>query len=139
MRRNRQLISDGEAGDCMRACLTSMLDIPNDPSYLPGADDKEWFIKFRRFLMQFGIEMCNEHKAMWRYGYWMASVPSLNFEGKTHAIVMKGDRVEFDPSTKKRYRRGKSLLGENVVLGCNYLEVVDASKLKNLIPYQKLP
>lgn len=35
-------------------------------------------------------------------GYWIASVISENFEDATHAIVMLGDQVAFDPSMKPR-------------------------------------
>lgn len=37
-----------------------------------------------------------------RTGFWMASVISENFADSTHAIVMHGDSVAFDPSTKPR-------------------------------------
>lgn len=41
-------------------------------------------------------------QAPWHEGYWIASVISENFVGSTHAIVMQGSQVVFDPSTKPR-------------------------------------
>lgn len=50
---------------------------------------------------------------------------------------MRGDQVVFDPSTKKRYKTGESLLGKKLVQGGHYLEVIDATKLHKLAPLQK--
>ncbi len=78
-----------------------------------------------------------ETKAMWRNGYWIASVKSKNFKEATHAIVMLGNEVYFDPSLGKRYKAGRSLLGKKIVLGCHYLEVVDSTKLHRLTYLQR--
>ena len=133
---NRQRIVNSKRGDCFRACITSILNIPNDPS-LPTPDDPRWFIKWSKFLAQFGLEIVYEHKSFWRRGYWIASVPSLNFKGVSHAIVMSGDRVRFDPTKKKGYKKGRNLLGKEVIQGGWYFEVTDASKLHKLIELQK--
>lgn len=54
-------------------------------------------------------------------GYWMATVISENFEDSTHAIVMLGDQVAFDPSTTTR-RTPYEFIGGNVFVA------TDASK-----------
>jgi hypothetical protein len=41
-------------------------------------------------------------QAPYHKGFWIASVISENFAGSTHAIVMQGNTVAFDPSTKSR-------------------------------------
>lgn len=136
MIKNKQLISDSKKGDCFRACWTSILEIPNDPK-LPNCDDPEWFLKLWNLFGDWGMTVHTEHKAMWRQGYWIASVPSKNYKGVSHAIVMKGHFIAFDPSTKKRYRTGRSLLGKGIVTECNFFEVTDPSLLKNFIRYKE--
>jgi hypothetical protein len=130
--KNEQLIVDPVNGDCFRACLTSLLGIPNF-GYFPDGGDKDWFIKWRRFLSTLGLSIHYEEKACWRNGYWIASVKSLNFPDVTHAIIMNCQEVYFDPSTKEKYPSGESLLGKDVVLGGWYLEVEDFAKLSNTI------
>lgn len=126
--KNEQLISDHINGDCFRACLTSLLGIPNF-GYLPDGGDKEWFIKWSRFLSTLGLSIHYEEKACWRSGYWIASVKSLNFPDVTHAIIMNCQEVYFDPSPNEKYLSGKNLLGKNIVLGGWYLEVENFNKL----------
>ena len=138
MRKNKQILVDEGNGDCMRACLTGMLDLPNDPKLVPLSGAKDWWKTCQPFLKRFGMKLAYEQKACWREGYWMASVKSKNYgKGITHAIVMKGSKVIYDPSTKKRYKTGDDMLGEGVVVGGFFLEVTDASKLHKLAQFQK--
>jgi hypothetical protein len=130
-----QLIVDEGKGDCFRACVTSLLGIPNDPE-LPNVDDPAWFFKWQKFLGPLGLEI-NYTDACWRNGYWIASVKSKNFATCTHAIVMQQQEVFHDPSTKARYEEGEALLGSTVVNGGWFLEVADASKLAALVEMQK--
>lgn len=46
-------------------------------------------------------------------GWWIASVISENFEQSTHAIVMNGDMVAFDPSATPR-RTPYAFIGGNI-------------------------
>ncbi len=138
MRPQRQKIVDGKYGDCFAACIASILElpievIPNDHS--PGAH-------FTRssFLRQFGltIECDNPKGAIWKSHPWIASVKSLNYGEGTHAIVMhEGGRVLFDPSTKKRYKKGQLLLGEDIVVAGWDFAIEDFSKLGNLQKYRE--
>ena len=136
MRRNRQLIVSSTNGDCFRSCMTSILDIPNDPA-LPDGGAPAWFLRWWNFLDKFGLSLRYELQACWGTGYWIASVPSLNFDGVTHAIVMRGHEIEFDPSTARAYATGESLLGRNIVKGGWLLEVTDASKFGVLVELQR--
>jgi hypothetical protein len=137
MRKNKQLIVSNTNGDCFRACMTSLLGIKNDPGFPEGGDPK-WFVKWHKFLWRFGLGLVYEREACWRGGYWIASVKSKNYKDTTHAIVMKGSKVWFDPSTKKRYRVGMSLLDKDVVVGGHFLEVVNPTKLKKIIYLPKI-
>ncbi len=133
---NKQLIVNSKKGDCFRACITSILEIPNNPK-LPNVDDKQYMSKWYRFFRQFGMDIYYDEEKIWRGGYWIASVPSLNFKNVSHAIVMNGSEVAFDPSTKKRYRKGRGLLGTGIVSGGNWFGITDPSLLHNFISYKK--
>ena len=135
-RRNAQTVSDPGRGDCFRSCLTSILGVAPDAT-LPDGGDPEFFRKYDAWLTSFGLAMHYEPRAMWRRGLWIASVPSLNYPGVTHAIVMDGDEVAFDPSPLQRRAEGESLLGKGVVRAGWYLEVIDASKVGALVKAQE--
>lgn len=128
MRKNKQLVCDKEIGDCLRACITSILNIPNNPK-LPNCDNFYWFSEWYNILANIGLALHYEQIACWRSGYWIASVPSKNFPGTSHAIVMLGSSVFHDPSPREKYQTGDDLLGRNIVYGGYYLEVTDSSKL----------
>jgi len=131
----QKVFGDGN-GDCMRACIASILELPNDDN-LPNPHDTLWMIKWNEWLSQFGISLEFDARRIWRDGYWIASVESKNLEGVSHAIVMLGDKVAFDPSTKKRYRKGLNLaLTDGVVNGGYWFEVVDVNRLHELRRYK---
>ena len=127
IRKNQQLVCDKENGDCFRACLTSILGVENSQSL--GMIGKDWFVEAIRFLREFGCMIHYEEKAIWRDGYWIASVPSLNFKNTSHSIIMHEQEVFFDPSPHNKYGIRENLLGKNIVTGGSYLEVTDISKL----------
>ncbi|MDE2104669.1 MAG: hypothetical protein KGL39_45960 [Patescibacteria group bacterium] len=131
MKKNKQIIFDKDVGDCFRACLTSILGIPNDKE-LPNIDKKTWFGEWNKLLLWTGISLEFEKDRIWRTGYWIASVPSKNFNDRGHCVVMKGDNIAHDPSTHKKYKTGQSLLGKGIVDGGWYLVVDDPSKLHRL-------
>lgn len=143
MRKNKQLIVNGKTGDCMRACLTSMLDIPNThklPNFTEKTKEGHYnggVLKWRKLLEEMGLSLNYDQKKIWRSGYWMASVKSKNFPGGYHAIVMKGSKVDWDPSTKKRYRTGTYLLGKGIVNGGWWIEINDVSLLPRFYEFQK--
>lgn len=116
--------------------MTSLLGVPNDPK-LPNIDDSEWLTKWMGILERFGMALKFEPKAYWIDGYWIATVKSKNYQGGLHAIVMHFDRVAHDPSTKKRYKTGESLLGKDVVTQGSFLIVTDPDKLQKLQAWRK--
>jgi hypothetical protein len=98
-------------GDCMQACIASLLRIPlaSVPSFhrqpdgsIPPAynwlsERRLWFEYLHRqddgtFNHQSGKPQ--KHFS----GYAMASVPSALFPGTTHAVVVKDGVVAWDPS-----------------------------------------
>jgi hypothetical protein len=118
--------------DCFRACIASMLELPNSDS-LPHISSETWFFDWNDFLKNFGIRLDHDYDKIYRDGFWVASVLSLNNPGGYHAIIMKDKYVEFDPSNLRQYEKGRDLLQEHKIVHEGYwLEIDDISKLKNL-------
>lgn len=137
MIKNKQLISDNKKGDCMRACLTSVLKLPNTnklPNFTVGQGYQRWYA----LLWKMGMDFKYDRKRIWREGYWFASIKSKNFKDVSHMIVMFGSKVAHDPSTKKRYRTGRNLLGSNLITGGHWLEITDPHLLPKLEELKKI-
>lgn len=139
MKKYRQLVVDDRVGDCFRACMATLLQLP--PEVLPNDHSPMWHVNWLNYLSQFGLTLSPENRAdqaIWCSQPWIASVRSLNYKGINHAILMhKGGTVFWDPSTKKRYRTGTSLLGKDAVVGGQRIEVEDAMKLHRLNDYRQ--
>jgi len=137
MKTVKQTIVDKGNGDCFRACICSLLNIPNCKE-VPNPHDDEWWFKWERFFASFGMRIMFDTKKIWREGYWIASVQSLNFKGVSHAIIMKGCKVFFDPSPKQKYAKGRDLFIEShLVNGGYWIEINDIGKLNKLLDLQK--
>lgn len=139
--RHGQHDSSRETGDCFRASMSVILDVPNGP-HLPtndGGTGTHWWIAWHNFLWPLGLAIQNSHAKgpIWKSHRWIASVRSKNFEDCTHAIVMDGHQVLFDPSPKRRYHAGWSLLGEDCVVGGYWLEVADVCRLDALTDFRR--
>lgn len=121
-----QAISCGGRGDCMRATLASLLGLELEavPHFIL-LPERLWNYVFSMFLWALGwsYEGCMSYSKTEPNnlcledsfdGYFYATVPSRNFEGKTHAVVMDMNGVVVhDPSPTKKYQ------GENVIeTGC---------------------
>lgn len=124
-------------GDCFPACLASLLELPIE--VVPNDHSHTWLAIHRVFLGQFGLEITFHDASgpIWSSGPWIATVKSKNFEGGSHAILMKGHEVLFDPTTKSGYRKGTNLLGQNVVTGGYIIRVTDFSLLHELDEYRE--
>jgi hypothetical protein len=131
----QQKVVDKGRGDCFRACMASFFELPNDERLPDGyASLTPW----QDWLAQFGMKLSWGHKAIWREGYWIASVKSKNYtDGTMHAIIMHGCKVAFDPSTKKRYRKGQDMLQGDAVAGGWWIEVVDPNLLHLFHEYKE--
>lgn len=133
----QRIIKDAQTrGDCFRACMASMLEFPNSDE-LPHITSETWYFDWQKLLHNFGMSLNHDYKKIWREEFWIAGVPSLNFENTTHSIIMRDIFVEFDPSNLKQYEKGKTLLIKEVVKEAYWLEVHDVSKLKNINKYRK--
>ncbi len=139
--RHGQHVSHCVLGDCFRASMSVILDVPNG-DHLPTNDGtaSSWWHDWHYFLWDFGLAIQNASAKgpIWKRHRWIASVTSKNCDGATHSIVMDGDKVLFDPSSKRRYHAGWSLLGEDCVVGGYWLEVADVQRLPALTEFRKL-
>ena len=131
----KQLVFGGGNGDCFRACVASILELPNC-DLLPNDHSPEWHFTWEEWLSQFGLILDFDAKRIWRETYWIASVKSKNLVESSHAIVMKSSQVAFDPSTKKRYRKGSFLKGDEVNGGW-WFEVADFRLLHKLDEFRE--
>lgn len=132
MRPNRekhgQRICDPDDGDCFRACMSVLLGLRNDDNLPHGIKAGTWWTDWHEFLDRAGLALLHDDQVYWPQGLWIASVKSKNFGEATHAIVMKGPRVFFDPSPRKRYRLGEMLAGKGVVQRSYILAIKDPSR-----------
>lgn len=137
MKKYNQKIVDNKIGDCFRACMATVLQV--SPDVLPNDHSASWHSTWAVFLRQFGLDLIfgGREGAIWMGGYWIASVKSINYEDGNHAIVMQGSQVYHDPSTKKRYKTGKSMLGNKAVNGGYHLVIDDATLLHRLEEYRQ--
>lgn len=140
MTKYRQRISHPGIGDCFRACMATLLDLP--PEVLPNDFSPSWHLNWQHYLGQFGIELSVSGRPdgpIWLSTPWIATVKSLNYDGVMHAILMhEANVVLHDPSTKKRYRTGSRLsFSDGTVLSGQHLVVADASRLQHLADYQQ--
>lgn len=113
-----QTVVDKEIGNCMQAVLASLFEKPleetiNIIDYLPC-----WAIPFMEWVESIGYEyegvmspaktIEESYKDLKEVesvgGYFFASVPSKNFDGTYHAVVMDADGVVIhDPSPEKQW------------------------------------
>lgn len=140
MTKYKQLVSGDKIGDCFRACLATLLQLP--PQVLPNDFSPMWTKNWRNYLSQFGLALSNDNgadKPIWLSTPWIASVKSLNYKDTTHAILMhQGGVVLHDPSNKKCYKAGMNLLGKNIVMSGQHLVVIDSTKLHLLHEYREM-
>ena len=122
-------------GDCFAACLASILELPIEA--VPSDTSASHQNTVNGFLEQFGLEITchNSSGPIWSDSPWIAFLKSQNYEGVTHAIIMKGSLVLFDPSTKTRYKTGKGLSSSDVI-GGYIIRISDFSKLHLLDDYR---
>lgn len=120
----QQVVGDGRdgrpVGDCMRACVASVFELSLDavPHFAIAADGYrtalENWLQPLSLTIHHRLWSATDVPEYWPAGWWIASVESENFEGCTHAVVMRGTdtpcnlpdggwmRVAHDPSPRPR-------------------------------------
>ena len=138
MKPQKQKICSENNGDCFRACVASMLELPNDDN-LPNPHGDAWLTEWLKWFGGIGLRLSWHHKSIWRDGFWIASVQSKNFENTTHAIIMRGLHVFFDPSLGEKYSKGAYMLKSELVSGGWWIEIDDMRKFKDFMEKQRPP
>jgi hypothetical protein len=102
-------VAPEERGDCVRACVTSILGLPID-SIANVVAFEDWWGLLRLEVNRFGFEVAYVDVAFEPpMGYWIATVPSLNLppepdgERAMHCVVARGYELIHDPACGKRY------------------------------------
>lgn len=108
-----QEIVDAANGDCTRACLASILELPIDaiPNFIRFKD--KWYFMLKDFVRRLGYDYIgtgypNSHKLNESYninGLVIASVPSKTFPSGGHSVIMDlNGVVVHDPNPNKLWQ-----------------------------------
>lgn len=152
MKRLRQTVAGGfdengtPTGNCLPACLASMLDLPSPdvlPNFVTWPADDDWWDRVNAwlhdelgvFMLDWPVEDLGWTEDAWgHHGLWKAAVPSLNLPpdpetgiARNHAVVMRRNRLAWDPSTGKRYES----------VGLSDLRFVTVLQLTNAAVYRR--
>jgi hypothetical protein len=107
-----QTIIDGKNGDCFRACIASMLELPLKDVIHFSMFGKDWYrefyryMRYRKYLVKgFERDYNKLSKKCLINGCISAMVPSKNFKGKMHVVLIdERGKVIHDPSPSKQYQ-----------------------------------
>jgi len=98
-----QTIFTAETGDCYRACVASILEVPIEtlPNFMEDGSN-HFNEKLETWSEALGIIILDvipneETLELFRDVYWLASGPSPRFENTDHAVVYKGKQFIHDP------------------------------------------
>jgi hypothetical protein len=124
-------------GDCIRACIASIIDVPIDTLPNPHGDDwvEEWAIALGPLgfiLVDISIDY------YFPIGYWIARVPSLNLPGCYHVVVAQGNKLVHDPALNNKYT-DETWAGGAAASGGQIITVYDPAEIKRLIPSDFIP
>lgn len=98
-----------ERGDCVPACLASILGVPL--TAIENCHGDGWWNRLRGEVHRFGYDLgiLDTRSEPPMDAYWVATLPSLNLgpepDGKpaAHCVVARGYTLIHDPSLGKRY------------------------------------
>lgn len=97
-----------EQGDCLAACVASILAVPVEVIDFPLGDD--WWDRLHEKLAVYGYCIANvKIDAAAPRGLWIATVPSLNLIPKPgdkqilHCVVARDNELVHDPCKSQRY------------------------------------
>lgn len=136
-----QTIPGPPHGDCFRACVASILELPIEHLPNPHHPEFHWWDAWNEWLQDRGFNLVEwdvpkggerpDGLGVWcpLDGFWIATVPSLNVEPDPerpatgrHCIVMEGQRIAHDPSTAKKrtgWEDGDRVFSATVILPLN--------------------
>ena len=109
-----QVIIDKGRGDCERACIASLLDLPLNavPNFIEIPEWHRHLVRYH-FMNSCGwvhvgtinADLFDPSKYPSMNGYYYASVPSKNFKDTFHAVILSEEGIiAHDPSPHKQYQ-----------------------------------
>lgn len=111
-----QTVNDGIAGNCLSACVASILELSIED--VPSFHDLDWRERWAAWADERGVTIrclgTTSDRAL-SVGYWIGFVASPNWPGKRHAVVMRGLELAHDPATPKK-PLDMTTLGEGFVI-----------------------
>ncbi len=120
-----QSIIDKGSGDCMRACVASILNLPLQavPHFLLNGSAAMYSAVFHSFMHAHGWNWkgnaCHDSILKWKPyhidGHYIASVHSRTYEDGSHAVLIDAEGfVTHDPNPNKKWQ------GESIFSNRNY-------------------
>jgi hypothetical protein len=96
-----------EEGDCMAACIASLLeieldDVPNFAEIYNKEKGADWYIEYVNFLSKYDLYPLTFNYDLYQWGhfhggYVILSVDSPNIENVQHAVIGQNGKVVHDP------------------------------------------
>lgn len=102
--------SDEEKGDCWRACVASILELPLEDAWDGPAGSNGWYSAFNQWLARYGlgcvcVKATPDAGITRLLGYHILETKSKTpGDGGTHAVVVKNGEVVHDPNPENRDR-----------------------------------
>jgi len=103
----KQTILDDTNGNCLAACISSLLDANIDDVPNP---QKDWWHEVNKWLLE--NHACEMMNITFNENH-MPSIPMIavgdspNYPGKKHAVLWKNKKMIFDPSPNDKGLNGK--------------------------------
>ena len=97
----------GEDGTCFRACLASILEVPERriPDFGAGGDDDRWWADVQAWLGQAGLEYVRTPIGGTKPVGW-STIEGISPRGGLHACVAKDGELVHDPHPQDGTGRG---------------------------------
>jgi hypothetical protein len=104
MKKIYQTIRNFENGNCMQACVASLLELPisSIPNFMENGEEKylenrdKWCESVGLFII--ALELKDDAVDYFKNAYGIALIDSPRSDnGKKHAVIVKGTRVVHDP------------------------------------------
>ena len=103
MKKVYQTIIDPENGNCMEACIASLLEINLSDVPTFNKEGHKWYDDCQKFLARYDLQIlcfnANEDMDLeLLLGYYIVAVKSPNFKEAGHVVIMKKGIVIHDPN-----------------------------------------
>ena len=107
MKKQKQLIVHRQIGDCWRACIACILNVPVQtvPNFIEvkGTKTNNWYISSWNWLNKRGYKIQTiDGNTMRTKRFYIVSVNSYNFKDISHAVIYRGKKPYWDVNPLNR-------------------------------------